>query len=212
MTQNSKALNRLLCKNQSLLFLIFLVLNCPISSFGQEDANGKSSIRTGLGLGINEGKREIGFGLLYSIGWQKSIGEKNRLRLNPNIVYGGFRPVIITDTRDQYYKASSLGFNVHYDLIEFERASIVTSLGGFVNYSRGLLGTGGMDEEASTGSDYFHALYFGGSASVGVRIESKNRKMAYEIRPYNFQYGTEGFVMSYFMFGMDIKLNSSTKN
>jgi hypothetical protein len=212
MKLNSNALYRFLCKNQGLLLVLVLVLTCPKWSFGQEDAPGKSSIRTGLGLGINEGKREIGLALLYSIGWQKSVGEKNRIRLNPNIVYGGFRPVFISDTRDQYYKASSLGFNVHYDLIKFERASIVTSLGGFVNYSRGLLGTGGMDEEASTRSDYFHAVYFGGSASVGVRIESKNRKIAYEIRPYNFQYGTEGFVLSYFMFGMDIKLNSSSKN
>lgn len=77
------------------------------SIYAQENEFKKNSIRTGIGIGINEGQREIGLGFVYSIGWQKSYGEKNRLRLNPNILLGGFLPIMITDTRDQFYRISS---------------------------------------------------------------------------------------------------------
>lgn len=75
------------------------------SIYAQENEFKKNSIR--IGIGINEGQREIGLGFVYSIGWQKSYGEKNRLRLNPNILLGGFLPIMITDTRDQFYRISS---------------------------------------------------------------------------------------------------------
>ena len=85
----------------------------------------KTSIRTGIGLGINEGHWETGMGLLYSFGLQKSYGNKNRIRVNPNILFGGF-----------------------------------------MNYSRGLIGTGGKPEANHNNSDYFYRLYFGENISL----------------------------------------------
>lgn len=82
------------------------------NTYAQEIEFEKSSIRTGVGVGINEGKREIGMGLIYSIGWQKSFGTKNKLRMNPNMTFGGFSPIAITDTRDQFYRITSLGLNI----------------------------------------------------------------------------------------------------
>ena len=41
----------------------------------------KGSIRTGIGVGYNEGLRENGIGLVYAIGWQKSYGQKNKFRM-----------------------------------------------------------------------------------------------------------------------------------
>ena len=183
--------------------LVFLLIGSDL--YSQEVEFKKISIRTGIGLGINEGQREIGNGLVYSIGLQKSYGNKNRLRINPNIMFGGFLPIAITDTRDQFYRISSLGVNVHYDLIKYKAVSLETTGGGFLNYSRGLLGTGGWPEANNNNSEYFYSLYFGGNASIGLRINPKNSKLAYEIRPINIQFGNKDYFLWYFMFGIDFK-------
>ncbi len=182
---------------------IFLILGNTIHA--QEVEFKKSSAKIGTGFGFNEGKKEIGQGFVYSIGWQKSFGEKNKLRINPNITLGGFLPFAITDTRDQFYKITLLGLNLHYDLIKYKTVSIVTTVGGFINYSRGLLGTGGMPPVNNTNSEYFYSLYVGGTASIGLRISSENSRLAYEIRPITFHYGNQRFTLGYIMFGIDFK-------
>ncbi len=193
---------------QMKIFVCSLFIFLMIGNKGntQEIEFKRSSIKTGIAIGINEGKRETGNGILYSIGWQKSIGEKKRARINPNLMIGGFSPVLITDTRDQFYRITSLGLNIHYDLIKYNAISIVTTAGGFINYSRGLLGTGGRPSANNNKSEYFNSLYFGGNASIGLRIDQKNSKLAYEIRPINIQAGNKEFILVYFMFGIDVKL------
>lgn len=189
-----------------LLTALIVLMITGRNLYSQETEFKKSSIRTGIGIGMNEGKREIGYGLVYTIGWQKSIGTKNKVRINPNITFGGFLPIVITDTRDQFYRISSLGLNIHYDLIKYKAVSIVTTGGVFANYSRGLLGTGGWPEANNNHSEYFYSLYFGGNASVALRIDPSKSKFAYEIRPLNIQVGNKGFRLGYFMLGIDFKL------
>ncbi len=115
-------------------------------------------------------------------------------------------PLGITDTRDQFYRLTTLGLNIHYDLIRYKSVSIVTTGGGFVNYSRGLLGTGGWPEANNNSSEYFYSLYFGGNASIGLRVDSANSKYAFEIRPINIHLGNKGFLLGYFMIGLDFKI------
>jgi len=190
-----------------LLYLsLFVFLIMSNQSNAQETEFKRTSIRTGIGIGFNEGKRETGMGLIYSIGWQKSFGKKNKLRLNPNLIIGGFLPIGITDTRDQFYRITSLGMNLHYDLINYKSISIVTTGGGFLNYSRGLLGTGGWPEANNNNSEYFSSFYLGGNISLGIRINPKNSRLAYEFRPINVQFGNDYFMLGYLMFGIDIKL------
>lgn len=148
-------------------------------------------------------------GLIYSIGYQKSFGKNNRIRLNPNLIFGGFLPIGITDTRDQFYRISSFGFNLHYDLVKFTSISVVTSPGIFLNYSRGLLGTGGMPEANNNTSEFFNSFYFGGKFSLGLRITPSGKRLAYEIRPLNIQFGNNGFILGYLMFGIDIKIGEN---
>jgi hypothetical protein len=210
--------------------LIFLIILFAIKSFSQADSlqmeisnysdseaeiisKGRkfsdfkrTSIRTGIGIGINEGRWETGVGFVYSIGLQKSYGNKSRLRVNPNLLFGGFLPIVITDTRDQFYRITSLGINIHYDLLKYKSVSIVTTIGGFTNYSRGLLGTGGWPEANNSYSEYFYKIYFGGNTSLGLRINPKNSKLAFEIRPINIQFGNNYFLLGYYMFGIDFKL------
>ncbi len=186
-----------------LAFLLLLITKCN----AQESKFRRSSVRTEVGIGFNEGKRETGTGLIYSIGWQKSYGKKNKLRLNPNLIIGGFLPIGITDTRDQFFRITSLGINLHYDLINYMSVSLVTTGGAFVNYSRGLFGTGGLPEKNNNQSEYFTSFYFGGNISIGIRLNSKNNKLAYELRPINIQFGNNYFMLAYLMLGLDFKLN-----
>lgn len=186
-----------------ILWILVIVGN---NLYSQEIEFKRSSIRTGIGLGINEGYQETGNGLVYSIGWQKSYGKNNKLRINPNMVFGGFTPIGITDTRDQYYRITSLGINFHFDLIKYRAVSIVTTGGGFINYSRGLLGTGGWEEASNKSSEYFYSLYFGGYGSIGLRINPAKSRLAYEIRPINMSFGNNRFLLAYFMIGIDFKL------
>lgn len=203
----SKRIIRLNHQMTFLLLSVVIPLMTTNDIYSQETEYKSTSIKTGAGIGINEGKRETGIGMVYSIGWQKSYGKKNRLRLNPNIMLGSFRTYTFpTDTREQLYKVSSCGINIHYDLFKGEAVSLVTSGGGFVNYSRGLLGTGGWPEENNNRSEYFHTIYFGANASIGLRIDSKKSRLAYEIRPINIHLGNKGFVLGYLMFVIDFKL------
>jgi len=186
------------------IFILLIIAN-PL--YAQETEFNRTIIRTGIGIGINEGHWEMGMGLLYSIGVQKSYGATERIRINPNLLIGGFLPIAITDTRDQFYRISSLGLNIHYDLIRYKAVSIVTTAGAFLNYSRGLLGTGGWPEANNNNSEYFFNLYFGGNLSIGLRINPKNSRLAYEFRPLNIQFGTDYFLLAYTMIGIDFKLS-----
>ncbi len=206
-----KALSkRVVCiNNQTKLLLLIFTLSILINTnlFSQENEFKNSSIRTGVGLGINQGEEETGIGLAYTIGWQKSYGKKNRIRLNPNIILGSYRTYAIpTDTRDQLYKITTLGYNIHYDLIKAEAVSIIVTAGSFINYSRGLLGTGGWSVTNNNSSEYFHSFYYGANISLGFRVNPKKSKFAYEFRPMNIHIGNNGFILGYLMFGIDFKL------
>ena len=184
------------------LLIVLLLITLKLNA--QENEFTRSSIKTGIGIGIIEGIEESGLGFVYSVGYQKSFGEKERFRINPNLLYGGFTSIGITDTREQFIRITSIGMNVNYDLVKGKTASIFITSGGFFNYSRGLLGTGG--ENGNKNSSYFNQLYFGGTAGIGIRISSTKSRFAYEIKPLNVQIGNKRFVLGYIMFGMDIKI------
>ena len=184
------------------LLIVILLFSLKINA--QENEFTRSSIKTGIGVGINDGIEESGLGFVYSVGYQKSFGKKEKFRINPNLLYGGFNSSGITDTREQFFRITSIGMNVNYDLVKYKSVSLLITSGGFLNYSRGLFGTGGENEIRN--SRYFNQLYFGGTAGIGIRINSTKSRFAYEIKPLNVQTGNKGFVLGYIMFGMDIKI------
>jgi len=173
--------------------------------YAQQEPMKRRSLKTGLALGFNSGYRETGVGMMYAFGWQKSFGKKNKFRINPNIMIGGFTSFGITDVPKQYYRITNLNFDLHYDLIRYKALSLVTTLGVFVNLSRGLIATGGWPD-AHRNSRYFYSFYFGGLSSIGLRIAPKKSKLAFELRPINIQMGTRYFEMIFFMFNIDFKL------
>jgi hypothetical protein len=186
------------------LFIMIIVLfTFNLKVIGQEYSD--NSFTIGLGPGINEGLRETGMGGLVSIGYQRSFFN-DRFRVNPNITTGNFFPFGITDTRDQYYRVTSLGVNCYLDAIKYRSLSLFIGAGGLVNYTRGLLGTGGWPEEGNTASEYLVKLYYGGYLAAGFRINPPEKRIAYELTPINICFGSEQFFMGYFKVGINIKL------
>jgi hypothetical protein len=187
-----------------LLIIIIAIITLSSEVIGQKYSD--NSLKIGIGLGINEGLKETGMGALVSFGYQRSIFN-DRVRINPNFVTGGFYPFGITDTRDQYYRVTSVGINGYLDAIKFKSVSLFIGAGGQINYSRGLLGTGGWPEEGNTSSEYFFKLYYGGYLTGGIRVSSPDHKIAYEFSPFNICFGNDNFFIAFFKFGIDIKLN-----
>ncbi len=189
-------------EKRTTLLIVILLFSLIINA--QENEFTRSSIKTGIGIAMNEGIEESGIGFVYSVGYQKSFGEKEKFRINPNLLYGGFISNGITDSRDQFFRITSISMNVNYDLVKYKSVSLLVTTGGFLNYSRGLLGTGGDNEIKN--SRYFNHLYFGGTVGIGIRINSTKSRFAYEIKPINVQIGNKVFELGYFMFGLDIKI------
>jgi len=185
-----------------ILTVTLLIINSDLMS--QEYSN--NSLKVGLGIGMNEGLKEMGMGTLVSFGYQKSI-LNDRLRINPNFMTGGFFPFGITDTRDQYYRITSLGVDGHFDVIKYKPFSLFVVAGGLVNYTRGLLGTGGWPEAGNNTSDYLFKLYYGGHLAWGIRVNQPKSRLAYEITPLNICFGNDQFFMGFIKVAIDIKLN-----
>lgn len=198
--------------SDQLIFYLIITLFLGKNLYSQETEYKKTSIKTGLGIGFNQGHREIGMGLIHSIGWQKSYGKKDKIRLNSNLAIGGFSPFITRDVRKQFYRISTLGLYINFDLIKYKSISIIAAGGTFINYSRGLIGTGGPpDENYSNNSEYFYSLYFGGNASIGLRVDIKKNRLSYEFRPINISIGNRGFMLAYLLLEIDFKLKKRTQ-
>jgi hypothetical protein len=189
--------------NKSLIIIIVVFITFHPNVLGQEFS--RNSLKTGIGVGINEGLRETGVGGVVSFGYQKSV-LNDRVRINPYFLTGGFMPFGITDTRDQYFRITSLGVNGYLDVIKYKPFSIFVGAGGQISYSRGLLGTGGFPEEGNNGSEYFFKLYYGGYLGAGFRVNPPKSKVAYEITPINICFGNDQFFLSFLNIGVDIKL------
>ena len=193
----------------SVFLFAFLILT-HLRLYSQEEVtNSEHSIRTGIGYGHNEGMKEIGNGSLYSIGYQKSFGKKQRIRLNPNLVMGGFTSDGISNTREQFYRITSLDLSLNYDFIKYESFAAVISPGFFLNYSRGFLGPGGRTPITNYDpSEYLSSLYTGCKISLGFSITSEYRKLTYDINLLNIHFNSSNnyFFFIYFIYGINIKL------
>ena len=194
-------------------FFLFIIISLSKKASSQQSVEYKrSSIRTYIGAGLNEGKRETGIGLVYSIGWQKANKRNNRLHINPQLTIGGFQPLFITDLGTQRTRITNLSLNAHYDFLRLKSISFIVSGGIFGNYSRGILGNNSYTQHkdfiagrpTNTRPEYFHTFYYGGATSLGLRINAK--RVNYVVRPINIFIGNKGMSLGFASFGLDIKL------
>ena len=185
------------------IILLTFFLFSAIISYGQEENFSTHSIKVAAGIGFIEGYRESGGGTFLSFGYQKSLW-KDRLRISPGITMGKFSSMFILDTRDQYFTATAIGVQASLDVLKYRSVSLFAAAGGFTNKTRGLLGTGG--EFGHDNSVYFRKYYVGGTAGIGIRVDPKNSRLAYEISPINVSAGSDYFAMGFAKVGVDIKI------
>ena len=173
----------------------------------QENTFSRNSIKTGVGIGFNEGANEEGLGTFSTIGLERSYGKQERIRINANILLGGFTSGGIDDGRENYYRNTSLNVNLNYDLLKYKSVSLFVYSGGFATYSRGMLGSGYSQVTFEQyGSKTFSNLYFGVNLGGGFRINPKNNRCAFEIKPFNLQMGNKESFTFYMLFRVDIKI------
>ncbi|MES2545334.1 MAG: hypothetical protein V4548_10640 [Bacteroidota bacterium] len=186
--------------------LIILILFTYISVQSQEKPISKNSISGGIGLGSSDGIKEVGFGAVFSLGYHRSFGTKNRFRLNPNFVYGGFSTTLIEDAGEHEFKIKSLELNAHYDVIKYKAFSFFLTLGGFISDSKGTSTSGG---ELSNPADYpkdFNHTYSGFTTGFGIGIKQPDFPITLEIKILNIQFGKNDYDLGYFMIGANVKI------
>lgn len=150
------------------------------------------------------GNRTDGLGITYSAGFQREIWN-GRFRLNPNLSFGQYSSKFVMDARDEYYNSINLETILFYDLLKGKKSSLVLGVGGLINNTRGLLGTGG-DYEGPQSSEYISNYHLAGYIGGGLRFSSPNKRIAFEIIPFNLHIGTNDFLESHIKIGFEIKL------
>jgi opacity protein-like surface antigen len=192
-----------------IVILIVLIRLLSLKSYAQENQFSANAIKAGLGIGIHEGKREDGIGVMMSLGYLKTL-KNTRVRINPDFMTGTFSSRLMLHTRDQHYKLTSLGLNGYYDTLRYKGISLFVGTGLSLNYSRGLLGTGGGKNNSNTRSDYFYTLYYAANAHAGLRINPQNKRTACTFSPFNIQMGNNQHFLG--MWKLDIEIKRRVKN
>jgi len=193
---------RYLTKTQIIWITTLILLLLTQNTYCQDYS--KTSIKFRTGIGISMGNRTDGLGITYSAGFQREIWN-GRFRLNPNLSFGQYSSKFVMDARDEYYNSINLETILFYDLLKGKKASLVLGVGGLINNTRGLLGTGG-DYEGPQSSEYISNYHLAGYIGGGLRFSSPNKRVAFEIIPFNLHIGTNDFLESHIKIGLEIKL------
>ena len=181
-------------KRITILFILFAVMSSYSFVQAQEQGFSKNSIKVGIGVGASSGSNTDGFGVVYSLGYQREIW-KDRLRVNPNFSIGHYSSQSMLDAPDLYFNSTTLVTNLYFDLIRVKSFSLVLGCGALVNKSKGLKGTGGdFDPEVvQQSSEYVSNYHVGGTVAAGFRFNSPNKRTAINIMPITIRFGNNYF-------------------
>ncbi|OQX97055.1 MAG: hypothetical protein B6I24_09990 [Bacteroidetes bacterium 4572_128] len=185
--------------------LLILILFIISNNFNAQEFS-IHSLKIGAGYGVSHGKKNSGFGIFHSFGYQKNIW-KNRFRLNPNFSFGTYSTKLFTCVKDEYFNSINFEINLFFDFIKTENYSLFIGNGSFLNHSKGLIGTGGDPESYGNRqeSEYTNYIYFGLYITAGLRYNNPNKRIALNIMPFNFHIGTSNFFEVYGKIEIDIK-------
>lgn len=163
--------------------------------------------KIGFGLGINE----IGIGWVSQFGYQKTSQYNPKFRYGFSLQLAGFSNKTITDVSDQMERMTSFEYRFSYDLLKYKKLSLFIQTAPFINYTRGLIGTGG--EFATRNKGFYMRLVGGGLLGAGFRFEGD--RYNFEMIPLTFHYGyvyagkeavNHTYFMGYFQIVIDLKI------
>ncbi len=168
-------------KKIHLLILLFSLSS--LTFWSQKDEFSNKTYNIGFGIGANE----IGIGRIYQFGIQKTSKTNTKFRYGFMWQFASINNIFVTDVKDQMEHTTSLDYRLAYDLVKYKSISLFLQTAPFVNYTRGLIGTGG---EYSTGNNgFYRKIVGGGLAGLGVRIDNPKKSFAIEINPLTIHYG-----------------------
>lgn len=187
------------------LLLMIVAIMLSSASYGQCSSRQSKSIAAGMGYSYNGGAVEGRSGLVYTFSYQNKIGRRDQLRFSPNFTFGTYKGAGGYKGRDEFYRVSSIGIDLNYDVVRIKHISLVSSVGVLGAYSRGLLGTGGY-EPNFMGSEYFNRVYGAAKAAVAIRINKPTSRVAMELVPASLSLGPNHFNWTMAMFKLEYKL------
>lgn len=194
-------------KSTKFIFTLILIsITLFFSKISGQDYS-TNSIKIGMGIGASMGSNSEGWGLVYTVGYQKKIRNK-RLRLNPNFSIGHYSSKFALDAADQYFNSFNFEIGFYYDLIKIKSFSLIVGCGGLLNNTSGLRGTGGYPDgntEPQT-SEYINDFHIGGSLAGGFRLNCPQSRIAINFLPVNIHYGNKYFAEFHTKLELDIKL------
>lgn len=187
-------------KKRFLLVLLFFHFS---QLFCQEKTFTKSSLRYSVGAGIAQGYSVSSFGEFVTLGYGYLLN--NNLRINPSMTLGYLDNSRTTDLPDENFVTIDFETLVSYDLIRYKGFSLMVGVGGFLNNTRGLIGTGGF-EYPRPYSEFYSNWHGGGLFTGGLRINPPKSRIAIEIVPFNLYAGFDKYFKLYAKVGMEVKL------
>lgn len=161
-----------------IVVIITTVVGYAVQANAQEFL--KNSIKIGAGIEIVENTKLEGVGFVTTLSYQRQL--KEGLWLAPHAKHGTYTSWGITDTPDEYFNTTTLGIGLNATLLQV----LYFGVGTEVNYSHGLIGTGG---EYSRASHYVRSFYPDLYASAGLRIAPRKKRFAVNIIPFTFSIG-----------------------
>ncbi len=201
---------------QKSLFFSFilpvLILTSCVSGFSQESS--KISLTYGAGIGLysfNEQVSGLGPDVNIGISYKSKF---DRLRINPNFQIGSYLSGESDSKRDEYFNCITLDLLINYTLIKIKTLSLDIQTGGFIGYSRGLIGTGTeFDNATSTDIDFSSSQFindfnFGFKIGGGLKYTPKNGRLSYGLYPINISNGNNGYLGISSKFGLIFNLYS----
>lgn len=159
-----------------LLLILFFPLLCSFNCYSQDFS--KNSLLGGVGLGLSNNSKTDGFGINWTIGYQRDIWN-NKLRISPCVSFGAYTSKGTDDAPDTYFNSTNMKLNLNFDLFKIKKLSLFIGSGFTINYSSGLLGLGG--DPGRDRSSYFDETNFAFNGLIGFRLNPKQNRIAYEL-------------------------------
>jgi len=153
---------------------------------------------------LDKTKLRGGAGLGFWLGWQKNIGSSNKLRINP-----GISLITMLEHKDFFDVLTPkpplylLQCNLHYDLLNFGRFTIVGTIGTFAGFQI-------ITSETSYRQRY--TVYTaGGNVALGFRFPRPLARAAFEVRPVILEFDSKHLIYGIGFIKQDFRLNKKYK-
>lgn len=194
-------------KSDNYIYFILTLIFLTVSICVRSQNFTKNSIQISCGPIYSESKHHYGFGLNYSMAYQREI-KSSRLRVQSLFSMGHLNSKTTRDVAEQSFTSLNIELNLMYDIIKFRAFSIFAGGGGFGNNSFGMKSNYGTDSYPNTASYpfYFNDLYVGANLLTGFRLNFPDKRVAINFTPFHLRFGTENLIEYQPNFSIDIKL------